>query len=305
MSVSHLQLALQWQYELLRSSHVNQTSAHQTAIGVQDSPSESNLKCECSKEAAHVSETSPSTAVFAMSADSKPLSLSSFDSGFDGAGSNQLDTWGEREGLEVLSRLAGTRDSVKPAISQPQINKEDIPSVSDAEDAAGEFDFGSVGDSSRASIQIIPKVTLDSLNFEIKVKRSAALPNNPWLSLPVDDLENSYTVTITQNPTPQKRDPQSHDPSDPHTNSKHPRKPQDDPTETEVLRTTQSKGLQRRDWMLHSHSSLEDPVLSPLGNILSSTITDERDKSICTTEGIPTLLWDSYDLHQNQDAIDG
>lgn len=53
--------------------------------------------------------------------------------------------------------------------------------------------------SSSASIHIIPRLTAESLNFEIKVQRSATLPKNPWLSLPVDDLENSYTVTITPN----------------------------------------------------------------------------------------------------------
>ncbi|KAM7394944.1 hypothetical protein PAMA_006604 [Pampus argenteus] len=302
VAVGHLQLALRWQYELLRSSCVDSV-ANRAAKDDKDSPSESNLtKCDTAKEAVHLLGTSPSTAVSGMvSAEGKPPSLSSFDSGFDGAVSTQLEAWGGREGVEGLSSLAGTKDSVSPARSQPQIHEENISSVSDSEDHREEFDFGSVGNSSRASIQIIPKVTVDSLNFEIKVRRSAALPSNPWLSLPVDDLENSYTVTITQNPTPQKRDLQVDEPSDPRANASQTNGCRDQPTQTEALRRPQS-----RDWILHSQSALEDSELSPIGNVLSSTITDGKDKSSCTTEGIPTLLWDSYDLHdQNQDTIDG
>lgn len=303
VAVGHLQLALQWQYDLLRSSHVNHSSVDSGAAkDVKDL-----TKCESGKEAAHLLRTSPSTAVSGLvSAEGKPPSLSSFDSGFEGAGSSQLEACGGREGVEGLSRVTETRPSVRPVLSQPQIQQDDIASVSDSEDHREEFDFGSVGNSSRASIQIIPKATMESLNFEIKVKRSAALPSNPWLSLPVDNLENSYTVTITPNPTPQKPDLQFHDPSDPCTNANQPNRFRDQPTQPEVLSSTQSRESRRRDWILHSQSSLEDPEISPICDILSSTITDGRDKSMCTTEGIPTLLWDSYDLHeQNQDSVDG
>lgn len=301
VAVGHLQLALQWQYELLRSSRVDSIT-NRAVRDDKDRPSESNLtKCDTAKEAAHLLGMSPSTAVSGMVlAEVKPPSLSSFDSGFDGAGSSQLEAGG-REGVEGLSRLPGTRDSVRPAISQPQIHEENISSISDSDDHREEFDFGSVGNSSRASIQIIPKVNVDSLNFEIKVKRSAALPNNPWLSLPVDDLENSYTVTITQ-----KRDLQFHDPSDPSTNANQTNGSRDQPTQTEVLSSTLPRGPWSRDWILHSQNCLEDPELSPICNILSSTITDGNDKSDCTIEGICTLLWDSYDLHdQDPDTVHG
>ncbi|XP_070844132.1 uncharacterized protein [Chaetodon trifascialis] len=306
VAVSHLQLALQWQYEFLRQSHVKHSCSdgptNRTAKDVQDL-----VKCESGPEAAHLLGTSPSTAVpGVVSAEGKHPSLSSFDSGFDGAGSSQVEAWAGRDGVEGLSRLAGTRDSMRLVLSQPEIHTETISSVSDSKDLKEEFDFGSVGNSSRASFQIIPKVTTEFLNFEIKVKRSAALPSNPWLSLPVDDLENSYMVTITQNPTQQKRDLQCHDPSDPCTSANQANRSQDHPTQTVVSSSTQSRGPQSRDWKLHSQSSLENPEFSPICNILSSTITDEKDKSICTTEGIPTLLWDSYDLHDhNQDSVDG
>ncbi|KAI3364123.1 hypothetical protein L3Q82_010801, partial [Scortum barcoo] len=298
VAVGHLQLALQWQYELLLSSHVNNFSADSATNVAKDV--QALTHCESVKEAAHLLKTSPSAVVSGfVSAEGKPPSLSSFDSGFDGAGSGQLEVWGGREAVEGLSRLAGSRDSVRPALNQPQVHSENISGVSDSENHREEFEFGSIGNSSRASIQIIPKGTSESLNFEIKVKRSAALPSNPWLSLPVDDLENSYTVTITQNPTPQKTDLRLHD-------ANQSRRSRDQPTQTEQLSSTQHRGSRSRDWMLHSQSSLEDPELSPISNILSSTITDGRDKSMCTTEGIPTLLWDSYDLHdQNQDTVDG
>lgn len=306
VAVSHLQLALQWQYDLLRSSHVNHSSVDSATYGAAKDI-KGLTKCESGKEVAHLLRTSPSTAVSGLvSAEGKPPSLSSFDSGFEGAGSSQLEACGGREGVEGLSRLTETRPSVRPVLSQPQIQQDNIASVSDSEDHREEFDFGSVGNSSRASIQIIPQATMESLNFEIKVKRSAAPPSNPWLSLPVDNLENSYTVTVTPNPVPQKPDLQFHVPSDPCMNAKQPNRCRDQPTQTEVLSSTQSRESRSRDWILHSQSSLEHPEISPICNILSSTITDGRDKSMCTTEGIPTLLWDSYDLHeQNQDSVDG
>ncbi|XP_041660757.1 uncharacterized protein LOC121521087 [Cheilinus undulatus] len=276
VSVAQLQQALQWQYELLRSGHVHPSSADGTTNRKNQDVSDLN-NCEGVTEAALLAA---SPAAVSVAAEGKPASLSSFDSGFDGAGSSPLEI----------------RDSVRPASIQPQTHRENVCSVSDCEDLRDEFDFGSVGNSSRASIQIIPKVCVESLNFEIKVKRSAALPSNPWLSLPVDDLENSYTVTITQNPAPQKRDLQS--PSE--SGSLSSRSLKDQPTQTEVMNSSKT-----RDWVLHSQSGLDDPDLSPIRNVLSSTITEQRERSTCT-EGVPTLLWDSYDLHEQQpDTVDG
>ncbi|XP_010769041.1 uncharacterized protein, partial [Notothenia coriiceps] len=284
VAVRPLQRALQWQYELLRNSQFapppDDGASNRTAKEGQDLTN--GVK---EQKAAHLPQT------VSASAEGKPPSLSSFDSGFDGAGGGQLEAWGGREGVESLCTSTGIRDSVRPASSQPQIHEENISSVSNTEDLREQY--GSLGNSSRASIHIIPKVTVDSLNLEIKVKRSAALPTNPWLSLPVDNLENSYTVTITQNPTPHKGDLQL-DGSDPC-------RCRDQPTQTDVLSRTQPT-----NWALHSQSSLEDPELSPIRKVLSSTITEALERSILTTEGGPTLLWDSYDLHEQvQDAVDG
>lgn len=302
VAVGQLQMALQWQYELLQSRHLSLSSADTATDGsdrdVQHCPSDSSLfKSGGGNEGLHPLGTSPLTAVSGIvSAEGKPPSLSSFDSGFDGAVSSQLEAWVGREGAEGLSRSAGTRGAVRPAASHPRIHEENLSRVSDAES-----DCGSVGNSSRASIQIIPKVTEDSLNFEIKVKRSAALPSNPWLSLPLDDLENMYTVTITHSPKPQRTDLDFYSPSDPRISPTF-----DFPTKTgQEMSSAQARGPQRESRPLCSQSCLENPGLSPISHILSSTITDGRDESMCTTEGGPTLLWDSYDFHdQNQDAAD-
>lgn len=297
MAVDHLQQALQWQYELLRSSHANHSSVKSNA----DEELKEDLPKSVKKDS-HLLTTPPSTAACGlMSAEGKPASLSSFDSGFEGAGNCPVEACGGREAVEGLSGSSETREPMRIVLNQPQVH-----SVFDTEDHREEFDFGSVGNSSRASIQLAPREPVESLNFEIKVKRSAALPSNPWLSLPVDDLENLYTVTVTPNPTPQKRDLRFPDPLEPCTAPVQPGQCRDQPTQTEVMSRTQFGGTRNADWLLQSQSScFEDSELSPIGRILSSTI-DVGDKSVCTTEGVPTLLWDSYDLHeQKQDSVDG
>lgn len=225
--------------------------------------SESNLaKCKGGKEVAHVFGTSPLS-----------------------GGSGLVSATGKPS-----SPFAATRDFAIPASSPPQIH-DIISSVSDRAHRE-EHDLGSIGSSPKA----------DLLNqFEIKVKRIAAVSSNPWLSLPVEDLENSYTVSSTQNPAPQKVD---HDSSDEHVSGTQASRSQIQPT-PEVLRSTEPKGSQSRDWILHPQSCVEHPELSPICSVLSSTVIEGSDKSICSTEGVPTLLWDSYDLHdQNQDDDD-
>ncbi|XP_035003999.2 uncharacterized protein LOC118101986 [Hippoglossus stenolepis] len=292
VNVGHLQLALQWQYELLRSSHLNQFHAHSATNGTtkefQNSLLESKLtKCERGKGTEQLLGTSPLAEVSEMvSAACKSPSLKSFDSGCDGDGSSRLEAWKGREEVKGLPRLAGIRDCVRPTISHPQILREHSNSVSDPVDHRGE------ADSSGTRIQIVTKVTEDSLNLKIKMKLSAAHPSNVWLSLPAEDLENSYTVIITHSPTTQK--------TDTCTNGTHCNSSPVQPTKME------ESGPRSRDWIRHSQSSLDDPGLSPIRNVLSSTITDGRDESTSTTEGIPSLLWDSYDLHDHsQDAVDG
>ena len=60
VAVGQLQLALQWQYELLRSSHGNRPSVDGTAEAVRD------RKCDGVQEAARLLRTSPSTAASGM-----------------------------------------------------------------------------------------------------------------------------------------------------------------------------------------------------------------------------------------------
>ncbi|CAN9507602.1 unnamed protein product [Ophioblennius macclurei] len=254
VSVGNLQKALQWQYHLLCIEHA-------------DPPAEGAVHTSSSNDS--IQQVTPPPPL-----EGKLASLSSLDSGFDGAANGQMEAGGGRRRAE---------DSTDSA--QPQRNEEKLSGAPDCQ-----FDLGSVGSSSRASLHISPRTSFDSLSFEIKVSRSAAMPSNPWLSLPVDDLENSYTVTITPKATPQKGDGSISEGS--HT-------PQGLPTQLD-------KGLQTRDWLLHSQSDLDDPELDSMDDLLSSTVTEGREVTVCTTEGVPTLLWDSYDFHhQNLDAADG
>lgn len=295
VAVSYLQRALQWQYELLRRNCSTDCAAE--GAGYADDA----IKWKDPKETFSSPRTYSSAEL--VSAHSTPLSLSSFDSGFDGVGNGQLEVCGGRERPDDLCGLTEITDSEKRTLILPTINK-DGSACSDLAIDNEEFDCRSVGNSSGASIQIVPKAAADNLNFEIRVRRSAALPNNPWLSLPVDNLENSYTITITPNPTPQKKRQQLQDSTEPSAAVSQLFGCRNQPTQTEVLSSTQPRAGKSKDCMLSSQSTLEDPELSPLHHILSSTITEEINKSLSTTEGAPTLLWDSYDLHQqNQDSV--
>ncbi|KAI1897404.1 hypothetical protein AGOR_G00082950 [Albula goreensis] len=332
--INDLQLALQWQYEFLRGNHQNLANPCLRPGG----PEKEQISTESTNGLPRddrrfpgytsdihgrqsrgifsstskwdsVKETLPCANQGATSVSGKPPSLSSFDSGFDGAGSSHLDVGAGRESWEGLARQQGTREGFRPIVQQPQIHEENISSVSDSEDCKEEFEFNAVGDggSSRASIQIIPKITSDSLNFEIKVKRSATMPKNPWLSLPVEDLENSYTVTITPNPQATARDSiRTPDPSE---------RSRDQPMQTATRSSTQNfsgveeelslqgagemeVGARERVGILQAQDSFEDSDLSPIRNVLSSTITDTQDRQNITID--PTLFWDTYDFHNNK-----
>uniref|UniRef100_A0A3P9L3Z6 Uncharacterized LOC101162803 n=1 Tax=Oryzias latipes TaxID=8090 RepID=A0A3P9L3Z6_ORYLA len=248
VSVEQLQLALQWQYDLLRNSRVDQSSSdlhNDTMEDLQHSSSEPELMGS--------GDVPPS--------ESKLPSLGSFDSGF-----GQLEAHVGRGGMDEIG------DPMSPGLRQPQIQEEMVCSVSDC--GPKESDFGSVGNSSRASLQAPPKGQVNAMNFEIKENCSAASSTNTWLSPPADDAENSYTVTITPSSTPQRRG--SHDASDLNAASTPSR---DQPTQTE------------------SQSTLEDPKLSLFENLLSGTITEGDKRS---TEEAPTLLRDIHDLHRQK-----
>ncbi|KAJ8008918.1 hypothetical protein DPEC_G00083410 [Dallia pectoralis] len=311
--ISDLQLALQWQYEFLSGSHQDVCGPHTNRAAdrdpgavlhspdgashslASDRPSKNDPMCSHGsvsnlRQRRAPQGRSPSSGVSGM-AIGKPPSLGSFDSGFDGAGGSHVEIVVGKEGWD--SRVPGTRDPFRPLTRQPQIHEENISSVSDSDDHGGAF--GSVADTPEATVQIIPKISLDSLNFEIKLKRSAALPQNPWLSLPVDDLENSYTVTITQNPSRHKQGACSPNPSESsHRSDRSSTRSRDQPTQTEVHMSPESSGEPPRDGVLHSPDSFEE--LSPIRNVLSSTITESRDLPNFTAER-PTLLWDTYDFH--------
>lgn len=282
VSVDQLQLALQWQYELLRATHRNMNS-------------ESNEDKRSSEVKWSPSELSHVIHENQLEAENHPTTLLS-PIAFDW--STQLETSGGKDDLENLQRSTRNSDLTRPAPGQP--NKESISSISDGEHK--EFGSASAANCSTAGIEIIPKVEAESLNLEIKVKRSAAPPTNPWLSLPVDDLENSYTVTITPKLTCQKNKASWEQSSRCSITT-------DQESESEPIThvepsCTKPTKPQHLDLMLHGDCGSDDPELSPICNILSSTITDGGDQSICGTEGVPTLLWDSYDLHDEKTEAD-
>ncbi|MFT7802890.1 uncharacterized protein LOC108929278 isoform X1 [Arapaima gigas] len=339
-----LQLALQWQYDFLRGnqrdflcaepsstksknernctdcscSPLTETKSSRTVSDVHSGQMTANCgplsnldKWNFEKEMENlrhqilplmVSGTAPTSA--------KPPSLSSFDSGFEGAGSIHLDPGSGRDGI-------CTRENFRPAMKQPRINEENVGSVSDSEDCREGLECHSVENNSKASIKIIPNIAVNALNFEIKVKRSATLPKNPWLSLPVEDLENSYTVTITpkgQNSQhdfnspgqSQRIDHMDGNPSKallPHTEMQ---------TSTQKLSTREELpapcipgGTYTKESILQAQDSFEDSEMSPIHNVLSSTIKDTQENCNFTTDSVHTLLWDTYDLYnRKQDDCD-
>ncbi|KAJ3606230.1 hypothetical protein NHX12_025750, partial [Muraenolepis orangiensis] len=312
---SDLQMALQWQYDLLRSSHVGPPQDQPPAALKLDEGSEQTDRSPSPSPPSHLepgadrsqdlcSPTGPGPRrprdevghrvllATPPPTERMPSSLSS-DSGFHGTGCSPLEAGSGREVWRGLPNLTGS-------IRQPP-QTHTVSGVSDSEDLREAFDFGSVGNSSRASIQIIPKVNFESLNFEIKVQRSATPPQNPWLSLPVDDLEKSYTVTITKNTPEQQNVPEPHLSRNQSNGSRdQPNGSRDQPTQTEVPASTLTNGgLLTEDRSALSQSGLGDLGLSPIRHLLSSTstITDGKDTSDCTVEGNHTLIWDSYDLH--------
>ncbi len=253
-----LQLALQWQYELLKGHHKTSdiTSPEDEHVSCGLPPTHSVSPFDLAKWPSPDHQISSALG----SSAGKPASLSSLDSGFDGAAS--------RSRRDPLPRILG--NGVSAFMSGP-VHEENVASVSDSEDSREELEFSLKRDSTRASIQIVPKITSDSLNLEIKVKRSTTLPKNPWLSLPIDDLESCYTVTIT------------------------PSSSKDRPSPTEELGSAP----------LQSQESFEEAELDPVGHILSSTLSDNEDQPSCAVDGDPSLLWDTFDLHNlRQDSYE-
>ncbi|KAF4091938.1 hypothetical protein AMELA_G00015500 [Ameiurus melas] len=231
-----LQLALQWQYEYLKGGReiADSTSDLRTRRVLPDS----DFLPRSQRGANYLS---------LLQSGAKPPSLSSFDSGFDGAGSGHLETGSGKTCQEDEASRAKS-----PHL---HVREENVSSISEGLTEER---------SPRASgICIIPNASGDSVNFEITVKRSATLPKNPWLSLPVEDLENCYTVIISPS---QQRATRSCD---------------------QLTQTTHTSVCdfqdQSTDW-------------SPIHNVLSSTVTD-GGREAETSETVPTLLWDSYDLH--------
>ncbi|XP_066543868.1 uncharacterized protein LOC136711397 isoform X2 [Amia ocellicauda] len=243
-----------------------------------------------------------STVLGKLAASGKPPSLSSFDSGFDGAGSCHLDSGTVREGWGMPCRPQCASELPRSVAREALIREENISSVSDSDQCREDSNFAMSGCSSRASIQIVPKISTDSLNFEVKVQRSATLPKNPWLSLPVEDLENAYTVTITPKRPVQTKQNNSLESTDTVQQSE----------SLKVVGNSNQRGQSMVQAPGRVGGSAECGILqgqgifeissdlSPICNVLSSTINDVQDKPNLTAESAQTLLWDTYDFHSTE-----
>uniref|UniRef100_A0A3B3VUV5 Si:ch211-241j12.3 n=1 Tax=Poecilia latipinna TaxID=48699 RepID=A0A3B3VUV5_9TELE len=265
VSVEQLQLALQWQYEMLHGN-LNSELCLNHSDEDKGSSERAHAVCESGLEAgSHPAALLSAAVVGPSSAD----------------WSAQLEASGGKDEVENFQKLTRVSDPTMAAPGQPSKQEEGNFNASGSE-VDGKLGSTLPANFSSASIQIIPKVEAESLNLEIMVKRSAAPPTNPWLSLPVDDLENSYTVTITPKPTPQKKlSPECSGVGAQEGGSSQ--------------RFSHTEAL---SCMKLQHSCEDDPELSPISNVLCSTITDGRDTEV------PTLLWDSYDLHEEKPEVD-
>ncbi|KAK1170178.1 hypothetical protein AOXY_G6968 [Acipenser oxyrinchus oxyrinchus] len=258
-----------------------------------------------------------------LSATGKPPSLSSFDSGIDGAGSCHLDHRIVKEAWEMPNRPPVAQEIPTPAPQEPRIHDETVGSMSDSE-CLEDLKFHSKRCGSSARIQIIPKIISGCLNFEVMVKRSASLPKNPWLSLPLEDLENSYTVTITPTRPSAKCGLQSDLLGSPNAflETARPlgscrdscdgreRSGETQASEQDAVRglAFTESGIQTED---KSHFQEVQRILensselSPIRNVMSSTLNDTRDKPSPSSWIAHTLLWDSYDLHASRKHHEG
>ncbi|XP_060769499.1 uncharacterized protein LOC132876470 isoform X2 [Neoarius graeffei] len=251
-----LQQALQWQYECLKGR--NETAGLTSDLHPQGNAcAQSVLRdsdfCSCSVSGNGLLRRGANDPPLLQSG-AKPLSLSSFDSGFDGAGSGNFETGGGKVCQDESSRL-----------KSPHLHASEETVSRISEDLAEEKPLG------EQSISIIPNATGDS-NFKITVKRSATLPKNPWLSLPLDDLENCYTVIISPS---QQREIRSCD---------------------QLTQTSDASVCEFED---------QSNEWSSIHNILSSTVADGGHEAETSAENMPTLLWDSYDLHDLLPDSDG
>ncbi|XP_039604022.1 uncharacterized protein LOC120525628 isoform X1 [Polypterus senegalus] len=248
----------------------------------------------------------------------KPPSLSSFDSGIDAVGSYHLDSGMRRESFEMLNKTQWAKDVFKTIKSQDiEILEEDSASVSDSEKHLPDSSCNS-GRNNPCGNRHFPKTARNAFNFEVKIARSASLPKNPWLSLPLEELESSYSVSITPKKVPGevKQHSNSEEGRDSSLNchwqtvSCEKRKNRRTRSvEVQACCLDFSKESESKDTAIQTEGKvefledqriLENSVpLSPIKNILSSTLNDIQEKSDYAADS-SALLWDSYDLHSSR-----
>ncbi|XP_048387056.1 uncharacterized protein LOC125452541 [Stegostoma tigrinum] len=128
----------------------------------------------------------------------KKPSLSAFDPGIDGAGNCNLETGNVKFKSEVPNRdcrVKGISELSLKTVAAKQ-NEVDKVCTNESDDWLSFEQFG-FADLTSISCEPLLNSNTKTLNFEIKVSRSASLPKNPWIGLPIENLEKSYVVTIT------------------------------------------------------------------------------------------------------------
>ncbi|XP_041109652.1 uncharacterized protein LOC121317607 isoform X2 [Polyodon spathula] len=222
------------------------------------------------------------------------------------------------------NRAPVAQEIPRSAPQEPCVNEETIGSMSDSEECLEDLEFHSKRCRSSARIQIVPKIISGCLNFEVMVKRSASLPKNPWLSLPLEDLDNSYTVTITPTRPSVKCGLQSNLLRNPNALLETARLSgscrdscdgREHYGETQASEQDAVRGLaftesgiqtEAKSHFLQVQRILENSSeLSPIRNVMSSTLNDTRDKRSQSSWTDHTLLWDSYDLHASRKHHEG
>uniref|UniRef100_A0A8C4RF85 Uncharacterized LOC114648438 n=2 Tax=Erpetoichthys calabaricus TaxID=27687 RepID=A0A8C4RF85_ERPCA len=249
----------------------------------------------------------------------KPPSLSSFDSGIDAVGSYHLDSGMKRESFEMLNKTHWAKDVFKTKKSQDiEVLEEDSSSVSDSEKHLPDPSYNS-GRSNPCGNGHFPKTARNAFNFEVKIARSASLPKNPWLSLPLEELESYYSVSITPKKVP--GDGKQHSNSTEGrdlsldcywqaVNCEKRKNRRTRSVEVQACCLDFSKEAESKDTAIQTEGKvefledqriLENSVpLSPIKNILSSTLNDFQEKSDYAADVSSALLWDSYDLHSSR-----
>ncbi|XP_043931316.1 uncharacterized protein LOC122805259 [Protopterus annectens] len=137
-------------------------------------------------------DPSQNTATSIKPFDSKTSSVSSFDIGCDHVAIGNLETVTVKHNSNLPGKLS-TVDTSHLAENSYALSDGDVNSISSG--CVDDCRSNCTNMVSR-TLKMLPRINRKSWNIELKVIRSSSLPKNPWLSLPLEDSEKSYTVAL-------------------------------------------------------------------------------------------------------------